>query len=64
MIAANSPFDMQLTKQVIQQNVDAPSMEAAIAVENRNQVLATRTADMREALNAFREKRLPVLTGR
>ncbi|OZG28720.1 enoyl-CoA hydratase [Williamsia sp. 1138] len=64
MIASNSPFGMTLTKQVIQQNVDAPSLDAAIAVENRNQVLATRTSDMREALTAFREKRRPVFTGR
>lgn len=64
MIASNSPFGMALTKQVIQQNVDAPSLDAAVAVENRNQVLATRTSDMREALTAFREKRNPVFTGR
>ncbi len=64
MIASNSPFGMTLTKQVIQQNVDAQSLDAAIAVENRNQVLATRTSDMREALTAFREKRRPVFTGR
>jgi enoyl-CoA hydratase len=64
MIASNSPFGMTLTKQVIQQNVDAPSLDAALAVENRNQVLATRTSDMREALIAFREKRQPVFTGR
>ncbi|WP_020109205.1 enoyl-CoA hydratase/isomerase family protein [Nocardia sp. 348MFTsu5.1] len=63
MIASNSPFGMTLTKQVIQQNVDAPSLDAAIALENRNQVLAARTADMREALAAFREKRKPEFAG-
>ena len=64
VIGSNSPFGMALTKHVLQQNIDAPSLEAAIAVENRNQVLATRGADMREALTAFREKRLPVFTGK
>lgn len=56
-IAANSPFGVRLTKQVLQTNVDAPSLEAALELENRNQVLATRTEDMPEALTAFREKR-------
>lgn len=63
-IVANSPFAMRLTKHVIRENVDAPSLEAALAVENRNQVLATRTDDMREALDAFLEKREPKFTGR
>ncbi|MFD2422214.1 enoyl-CoA hydratase/isomerase family protein [Amycolatopsis pigmentata] len=57
--AANSPFGLRLTKQVLQLNVDAPSMEAAIELENRNQVLASRTDDMAEAVAAFRERRTP-----
>lgn len=56
-IARNSPLGVRLTKQVLQTNVDAPSLEAAIELENRNQVLATRTGDMTEALAAFLEKR-------
>ena len=63
-MAANSPFGLRLTKQVLQTNVDAPSLEAAIELENRNQVLATRTDDMVEALAAFREKRTPDWSGR
>lgn len=63
-IAGNSPTGMALTKQVLQDNVDAPSLEAALALENRNQVLATRTEDMSEALAAFRERRAPNFTGR
>lgn len=62
-IAANSPFGIRLTKQVLQQNVDAPSLEAAVELENRNQVLATRSADMVEALQAFRDKRPPRFGG-
>lgn len=64
LIVGNSPVGMALTKQVVQNNVDAPSLEAALALENRNQVLATRTHDMVEALAAFREKRTPTYTGR
>ena len=59
-IAANSPFGIRLTKEILQTDVDAPSLEAAIARENRSQVLAVQTDDMAEALAAFREKRLPV----
>src|SRR4051794_3613845 len=55
----NSPFGIRLTKEILQTNVDAPSLEAAIALENRSQVLAVQTRDMSEALAAFREKRLP-----
>jgi enoyl-CoA hydratase len=56
-IAANNPFGIRLTKQVLQQNADAPSLAAALETENRNQVLITQTDDMQEALVAFREKR-------
>jgi enoyl-CoA hydratase len=59
-IAANSPFGMRMTKQIL---ASAPtSLAAAVAVENRTQVLASRTDDMREALAAFREKRAPRFT--
>jgi enoyl-CoA hydratase/carnithine racemase len=59
-VASFHPLGVRLTKQVLQQNVDAPSLEAAMETENRNQVLISRTADQVEALDAFREKRAPV----
>jgi enoyl-CoA hydratase len=59
-IASFHPLGIRLTKQVLQQNVDAPSLEAAMETENRNQVLISRTADQVEALDAFREGRPPV----
>lgn len=62
-VAANTAFGVGLTKQVLSVNVDAPSLHAALELENRNQVLASRTADMNEALTAFREKRAPRFTG-
>lgn len=63
LIGANSPFGVAMTKRVLSVNVDAPSLEAALDLENRNQVLASRTRDMSEALTAFREKRAPVFVG-
>jgi len=63
-IAANAPFGVRMTKQVVQQNVDAPSLEAAVELENRTQVLAVSTEDNTEAVAAFRERRVPTFTGR
>lgn len=63
-IATNTPLGVMLTKRVLHQNVDAPSLGAALEVENRNQVLTTRTSDMVEALSAFRDKRPARYTGR
>ena len=62
-IVANSPLGVALTKQALAVNADAPSLESALELENRNQVLATRSADMVEALTAFREKRAPRFAG-
>ncbi len=64
LIVGNSPLGVRLTKEVVLANVDAASLEEAVALENRGQVLASRTEDMAEALRSFREKRPPVYTGR
>lgn len=63
-IAANAPFGVRMTKQVMWANLDAPSLEAALALENRTQILCTRTADQREAIAAFVERRPPRFEGR
>lgn len=63
-IARNSPFAVRMTKQVLRTNVDAQSLRAAIELENRTQILCTRTDDFEEALTAFQEKRPPQFTGR
>jgi len=64
LICGNSPIGIELTKKVVQINVDASSLESAIELENRNQVLTAQTDDMREALAAFREKRAPNFQGK
>jgi enoyl-CoA hydratase len=58
-IAANSPFGVWMTKQILYRNADATSLEAAIDLENRTQVLAARTDDAREAVEAFTRRRAP-----
>lgn len=63
-ISANSPLGIRLTKQVVQANLGAASLELGIELENRNQALTAGTTDMREALNAFLERRAATFTGR
>jgi enoyl-CoA hydratase len=58
-MAANSPFGVWMTKQILYRNADAGSLEAAIDLENRTQVLAARTDDAREAVAAFTARRPP-----
>ncbi len=59
MIAAHSPFGVWMTKEVMWSNLEAPSMRAAIDLENRTQILASQTKDHREAVKSFLEKRPP-----
>jgi enoyl-CoA hydratase len=57
LIAANSPFGVWMTKEVMWANLETPSLGAAIDRENRTQTLASLTGDMAEAVAAFLEKR-------
>ncbi|RXH06649.1 enoyl-CoA hydratase/isomerase family protein [Bradyrhizobium vignae] len=58
-----APMGLRLTKEGLNFSVDAPSLEAAIAMENRNQYLSGQTEDFREGLQAFIEKRAPRFKG-
>ncbi len=59
-----SPMGLRLTKEGLNMAVDAGGLEAAMAIENRNQILCSRTDDAKEGMQAFLEKRDPVYTGR
>jgi enoyl-CoA hydratase/carnithine racemase len=63
-ICANSPGGVQLSKRALQANMEITSYAAALELENRGQALLTRTSDMTEALEAFKQKRAPVFTGK
>ncbi|WP_062478200.1 enoyl-CoA hydratase/isomerase family protein [Variovorax boronicumulans] len=63
-VLRNSPYATRHTKQLMWANLEAPSLDAALEVENRAQVLALKTEDFREAAAAFAAKREPVFTGR
>ena len=56
---ATSPHGLRLSKQVLNLNIDAQSLDAAMAIEDRQQVILSATEDHREALTAFLEKRAP-----
>jgi enoyl-CoA hydratase/carnithine racemase len=54
-----TPLGLRLTKEALGLAIDAPSMEAAIAMEDRNQVLCLQGPDFAEGVAAFVEKRVP-----
>jgi enoyl-CoA hydratase/carnithine racemase len=54
-----SPFGVFATKQVMWANLDVPNLEAAIQLENRNQIMAGASGEVEEAAQAFFEKRKP-----
>jgi enoyl-CoA hydratase len=59
-IIRNTPLGVEMTKQVLQLNVDAPSLEHAMELEKRTNIIATFTDDAAEAVDAFRARRPPV----
>ncbi|MGE4322630.1 MAG: enoyl-CoA hydratase/isomerase family protein [Sphingobium sp.] len=59
MLSTN-PLGLRMTKDALNLAVDAPSLDAVMAVEDRQQILISATADADEALKAFFEKRPPV----
>ncbi|MEH2479493.1 enoyl-CoA hydratase/carnithine racemase [Nitrobacteraceae bacterium AZCC 2146] len=55
-----SPVGLRLSKECLNMSVDAGSIEQVIAMEDRNQVLCSRSEDFEEGIRAFIEKRKPV----
>jgi len=54
-----SPMGLRLTKDALNLSIDAPSLDAAMALEDRQQVLLTFTDDYVEARQAFIGRRRP-----
>ncbi|MDO7842109.1 enoyl-CoA hydratase/isomerase family protein [Sphingomonas immobilis] len=63
-MVANAPLGLRMSKEALNFNVDAQSLDAAMALEDRQQILLTATQDHVEAMQAFVEKRPPVYQGR
>jgi enoyl-CoA hydratase/carnithine racemase len=55
-----SPMGLRLTKQTLNALIDAPSLDTALTMEDRQQVMLLETSDHQEAVSAFREKRQPI----
>ncbi|MFN3514075.1 MAG: enoyl-CoA hydratase/isomerase family protein [Phenylobacterium sp.] len=58
MLAA-TPLGLRLTKEALNHALDAQGLEAVIAMEDRNQILASQDGDFAEGVQAFLEKRPP-----
>ncbi len=58
-----SPMGLRMTKEGLNVAIDAAGLEAAMAIENRNQLMCSRTNDAKEGMLAFLEKRKPEYTG-
>jgi enoyl-CoA hydratase/carnithine racemase len=56
-LLAAPPLSLSLTKQGMWLSLEIPSFDAAVELENRQQVLTSLTTDQQEAMAAFRERR-------
>lgn len=61
-IMRNSPFGVALTKEGMWGALEIPGLQNALDIENRQQIMASATADHREAMAAFVERRPPSYT--
>jgi enoyl-CoA hydratase len=56
MMTAKSPGGLRQTKRALDQNIDAPSLRAAIELENRNQTLLIFSGEFAKLVKSFSEK--------
>jgi enoyl-CoA hydratase len=57
-----SPYGLAMTKDIVWVNLENPSLEAAIEIEDRNQLMLGFTDNLPEAIRAFAADRPPVYT--
>jgi enoyl-CoA hydratase len=57
-----SPYGLAMTKDILWVNLENPSLEAAIEIEDRNQLMLGFTENLQEAIRAFDQDRDPVYT--
>lgn len=56
---ANSPMGLRMTKAALSRNLDASSLEDAMAIEDRQQVMMLLSEDFTEGVDAFMARRPP-----
>lgn len=54
-----SPMGLRMTKEGLAMAIDAAGLEAAMAIENRNQLMTSKSPNFAEGMRAFLEKRQP-----
>lgn len=59
-LLATSPLGLRLSKECLNASLDMNSMDAVVAMEDRNQILCAQTSDFREGIVSFLQKRKPV----
>ena len=57
-----SPYGLAMTKDILWVNLENTSLEAAIEIEDRNQLMLGFTENLQEAIRAFDQGRQPVYT--
>ncbi|MDY6852470.1 MAG: enoyl-CoA hydratase-related protein [Thermodesulfobacteriota bacterium] len=57
MMAAKSGLGLQLTKGALTRNIDAPSLEAALELEDRNQTICAVSPEFKDAVKKFALKK-------
>jgi enoyl-CoA hydratase/carnithine racemase len=58
-----TPLGLRFSKEALGLSLDMGSLEAVMAMEDRQQVLCTQTEDFQEGMQAFLQKRPPQYTG-
>jgi enoyl-CoA hydratase len=61
-MSAYSPYGLAMTKDIIWVNLENPSLDSAIEIEDRNQLMLGFTENLPEAIRAFDQEREPVYT--
>lgn len=59
-LLATSPLGLRLSKEALNASLDMNGIESVVSMEDRNQILCAQSADFREGIRAFLEKRKPV----
>jgi 1,4-dihydroxy-2-naphthoyl-CoA synthase len=54
-----SPMGLRMTKETLNLTVDAPGLDAALTLEDRQQCMLIATADHETAVEAFRNRAAP-----
>jgi enoyl-CoA hydratase len=55
-IAGFTSIGLRMTKEVMWANLDTPSLDACLALENRNQDIANKSEEVREYMSRYRDR--------